>query len=93
MLRWWRRRHKVGVLAADLEVTRTLAVLRAENAKTVPDINTAAPISDDGAIRAMVIGHTLIALRCCVGCAVLKIIVFIHHNVDLDLDINTPDAI
>merc|ERR1711881_736824 len=73
----WRRgrRDEVRVKAADIKEPRTLAVLRAEDAKAIPDVNEATSICDDGAIVALVVGNAFVALALGVVCAVLKDVV------------------
>merc|ERR1719184_157709 len=69
------RGDEVRVKAADIKEPRTLAVLRAEDAKAIPDVNEATAICDDGAIVALVVGNAFIALAVGVVCAVLKDVV------------------
>merc|ERR1719334_635733 len=73
--RLWRRGHKVRVQAADIKETRTLAVLRTQDAESIPDVNETTAISDDGAIVALIVRHTLIPLARCVVRTVLEDIV------------------
>merc|ERR1719219_700451 len=73
--RLWGRGHKVRVKAADIQEARALAVLGAEDPEPIPDVNEAPAISDDGAIVALVVGDTLIALGLSVVSTVLKHIV------------------
>merc|ERR1712108_95692 len=69
------RGDEVRVKAADIKEPRTLAVLRAEDAKAIPDVNEATAICDDGAIVALVVGNAFVALALGVVCAVLKDVV------------------
>merc|ERR1719385_708306 len=71
------RGDEVRVKAADIKEPRTLAVLRAEDAKAIPDVNEATPIGDNGAIVALVVGNAFVALALGVVCAVLKDVVYI----------------
>merc|ERR1711899_193778 len=73
---WGRGRgDEVRVKAADIKEPRTLGVLRAEDAKAIPDVNEAATICDNGAVVALVVGHALVALALGVVGAVLKDVV------------------
>merc|ERR1719431_74036 len=74
-LGWWGRGHKVRVETADIKEARALAVLRAEDAEAISDVNETASVSDDGAVVALVVGHTLVPLGCGVVGAVLEDIV------------------
>ena len=75
---WWRRRHKVWVLAAHVEVTFALAILGTQDAKSVSDVDQPTPISNDCPVVAMVVGDALIALGLCVVFTVLKDV--INHS-------------
>merc|ERR1712200_233932 len=73
----WRRGRgdEVRVKAADIKESWALAVLRAQDAKAIPDVDEATSICDDGAIVALVVRHTFVALGSCVVSAVLKDVV------------------
>merc|ERR1712233_188564 len=70
-----RRGDEVRVKTADIKEPRAFAVLRAEDAKAIPDVDGATSICDDGAIVALVVWHTFIALALGVVGAVLKDVV------------------
>merc|ERR1719300_456470 len=69
------RGDEVRVKTADIKEPRTLAVLRAEDAKAIPDVNEATSICDDGAIVALVVGNAFVTLALGVVCTVLKDVV------------------
>merc|ERR1712110_698377 len=73
----WRRGRgdEVGVKTADIKEPRTLAVLRTEDAKAIPDVDEATAICDDGAIVTLVVWDAFIALALGVVGAVLKDVV------------------
>merc|ERR1712203_625246 len=77
MLHNWRRGRgdEVRVEAADVKETGALAVLRAQDAKAIPDIDEATSICDDGTVVALVVGNAFIALALCIVGAVLKDVV------------------
>merc|ERR1711899_7510 len=80
MLHNWRRgrRDEVRVKAADIKESWALAVLRAQDAKAVPDVDEATSVGDDGAVVALVVRHTFVALGSCVVGAILKDVVNIR---------------
>merc|ERR550534_2924061 len=73
-----RRGGEVGVLAAHVEESWALAVLGAQDAETVPDIDQALPVSDDRPVVALVIGHALVPLAGRVVRAVLEDVVHLR---------------
>merc|ERR1712115_12975 len=80
MLHNWRRGRgdEVRVKAADIKEPWALAVLRAQDTKAVPDVDEATSVGDDGAVVALVVRDTFVALGSCVVSAVLKDVVDIR---------------
>merc|ERR1711973_691307 len=76
----WRRGRgdEVRVKAADIKESWALAVLRAQDAKAVPDVDEATSVGDDGAVVALVVRNTFVALGSCVVSAILKDVVDIR---------------
>merc|ERR1712018_971032 len=58
--RRWRRWHKIWISAADVQKSWTLALLRAENPKTISDVNQASAIRDDASIVTLVVWDTFV---------------------------------
>merc|ERR1712222_95247 len=77
MLHNWRRGRgdEVRVEAADVKETGALAVLGAQDAEAIPDVDEATSICDNGAVVALVVGNAFIALALSVVGAVLKDVV------------------
>merc|ERR550534_546472 len=70
---WGRGRgNKVGVLAADIQKARALAVLGGQGSESVPDVNEPGAVGDDGAVGALVVGHAHVAEALGVVGAVLE---------------------
>merc|ERR1719322_1606452 len=80
MLHNWRRGRgdEVRVKAADIKESWALAVLRAQDTKAVPDVDEATSVGDDGAVVALVVRDTFVALGSCVVSAILKDVVNIR---------------
>merc|ERR1719350_334977 len=80
MLHNWRRGRgdEVRVKAADIKEPWALAVLRAQDTKAVPDVDEATSVGDDGAVVALVVRDTFVALGSCVVSAILKDVVNIR---------------
>merc|ERR1711936_938135 len=76
----WRRGRgdEVRVKAADIKEPWALAVLGAQDAKAVPDVDEATSVGDDGAVVALVVRDTFVALGSCVVSAILKDVVNIR---------------
>merc|ERR1712038_833324 len=79
MLHNWRRGRgdEVRVKAADIKEPWALAVLRAQDTKAVPDVDEATSVGD-GAVEALVVRDTFVALGSCVVGAILKDVVNIR---------------
>jgi len=71
---------KVWILAADIKEAWTLAVFWAQDPKPIPDVDQASSVCDDCSIVALVVGHALIALTCCVVGAVLEDVVHLGRS-------------
>lgn len=56
----WGRGDKIRILAAHIQEARTLAVLSVQGSESISDINKTGTVSDNSAIMALVVGHTLI---------------------------------
>merc|ERR1711953_1237876 len=72
------RGDEVMVNAACVSESWALAVLRAQDAKAVPDVDEATSVGDDGAVEALVVRDTFVALCSRVVSAVLKDVVNIR---------------
>merc|ERR1712013_272551 len=74
--RW--RRNEVRILAANIQKARALAVFRCQASEPISDVNKTSTVCDDGAVVALVVRYTLIAIFFSVVLTIFKLIIYLN---------------